>query len=140
MERKFGLLTDSTYDDYTYKCNEVVEELTFAVKRAKSAGYKIVGYGAAAKGMTLLNYANLSLNEIDYIIDDNPMKQGRFTPGSSVPIVSADILNTLGSDDKVMFIPLAWNFFDEISRKIKSKRDNKNDRFMKYFPNLVVSH
>ena len=140
MERKFGLLTDSTYDDYTYKCNAVVEELTFAVKKAKSEGYKIVGYGAAAKGMTLLNYANLSLNEIDYIIDDNPMKQGRFTPGSSVPIVSADILNTLGFDDKVMFIPLAWNFFDEISRKIKSKRDNKNDRFMKYFPNLVVSH
>lgn len=138
MERKAGLLTDDTYEKYTNKCNQVAEELRRAVIRAKRVGYKIIGYGAAAKGMTLLNYAQLSFNEFDYIIDDNPLKQGRFTPGSSIPIVSSDILNTLSHEDKVMFVPLAWNFFDEIHKKIKSKRDNKEDRFMKYFPTLKV--
>lgn len=138
MERKASLLTDSTYEKYTTKCNQVVSDLRWAIKEAQRDGYKIIGYGAAAKGMTLLNFAELSFNEIDYIIDDNPLKQGRFTPGSSIPIVSSDVLNTLGPNEKVMFIPLAWNFFSEISKKIRSKRDNKNDRFMKYFPSVTV--
>ena len=89
--------------------------------------------------MTLLNYAELTFNEVEYIIDDNPLKQGLFTPGSSIPIVSSDILNTLNYEEKVMFVPLAWNFFDEISKKIKAKRNNPKDRFMKYFPELVVN-
>ena len=140
MERRSGLLTDSTYVKYAEKCDRTSIELREAVKRAKNVGFKVIGYGAAAKGMTLLNYANLSFNEFDYIIDDNPMKQGRFTPGSSIPIVSSDILSTLSHEDKVMFVPLAWNFFDEISKKIKSKRDNKEDRFIKYFPTVMVLH
>lgn len=140
MERRSGLLTDSTYVKYAEKCDRTSIELREAVKRAKNVGFKVIGYGAAAKGMTLLNYANLSFNEFDYIIDDNPMKQCRFTPGSSIPIVSSDILSTLSHEDKVMFVPLAWNFFDEISKKIKSKRDNKEDRFIKYFPTVMVLH
>lgn len=140
MERRSGLLTDSTYVKYAEKCDRTSIELREAVKRAKNVGFKVIGYGAAAKGMTLLNYANLSFNEFDYIIDDNPMKQGRFTPGSSIPIVSSDILSTLSHEDKVVFVPLAWNFFDEISKKIKSKRDNKEDRFIKYFPTVMVLH
>ncbi len=139
MERKAGLLSDSTYEKYTYKCNRVAIDFRYKVNEAKLSGYKIIGYGAAAKGMTLLNYANLSFKEIDYIIDDNPLKQGLYTPGSSIMITSLDILSELSPTDKVMFIPLAWNFFDEISKKIKSKRDNKDDRFMKYFPTLLVT-
>ena len=140
MERGSGLLTDSTYVKYAEKCDRTAIELREAVKKAKEDGYKVIGYGAAAKGMTLLNYAKLSFNEFDCIIDDNTLKQGRFTPGSSIPIVSSDILNTLGNEDKAMFIPLAWNFFDEISKKIRSKRNNNKDRFIKYFPSLTVLH
>jgi hypothetical protein len=86
--------------------------------------------------MTLLNYAGISFVEMDYIIDDNPLKQGLYTPGSSIPIVSSDILSTLSPSDKVVFVPLAWNFFDEIKSKIKTKRDNDNDLFLKYFPDV----
>ena len=139
MERKIGLLTDSTYIKYGHQCASVAVDFKYAIKKAKSEGYKIIGYGAAAKGMTLLNYAELTFNEVEYIIDDNPLKQGLFTPGSSIPIVSSDILNTLNYEEKVMFVPLAWNFFDEISKKIKAKRNNPKDRFMKYFPELVVN-
>ena len=136
MERRVGLLTDQTYIKYAEECDKVIEDLRKEILTAKSNGYRVVGYGAAAKGMTLLNYAYLSFVEFDYIIDDNPLKQNRYTPGSSIRIVSPDTLIDLSDDDKVMFIPLAWNFFNEIKSKIISRRNNKNDVFIKFFPKV----
>jgi len=95
--------------------------------------YKIIGYGAAAKGNTLLNYIKVKL---DYIIDDNELKQGTYTPGMKIPIVSIDILNNI--DEKILFIPLAWNFFNEIRHRIKKVRQNDNDRYIKYFPKVQI--
>lgn len=138
MERKAGLLTDYTYEMYSFKCSNVASQFRHNIETQKRNGYKIIGYGAAAKGMTLLNYAGISCKEIDYIIDDNPLKQGLYTPGSSIQITSCDILSSLDTNDKIMFVPLAWNFFEEITKRIKSKRNNENDRFMKYFPSTMV--
>jgi hypothetical protein len=72
------------------------------------------------------------------IIDDNPMKQGLYSPGMSIPVVAIDALDSLG-DTKVAFVPLAWNFFKEISSKIKTKRDQEGDVFIKYFPTVSVN-
>lgn len=132
MEKKIGLLSEQTYIDYANKCEDVVEKLRAMIKRAGGQNYKVVGYGAAAKGMTLLNYSGIKL---DYIVDDNSLKQGRFTPGSSVPIVSSEYLK---NDDApgIMFVPLAWNFFDEIKKRILNVRKNPADRFIRYFPNV----
>jgi len=66
-------------------------------------------------------------------------RSGKYTPGYSVEIISFDDL-PYGENEKIMFIPLAWNFFKEISSKIMSKRDNKEYRFMKFFPTLTVLH
>jgi len=134
MERKAGLLNEEKYEDYALKCQDVVDDLIFALSGAEADGYVLVGYGAAAKGMTLLNYAKIRL---DYIIDDNPLKQNRYTPGMSIPVVSSDILIEFHENEKIIFIPLAWNFFNEIKSKIKAKRDNKNDLFLKYFPEVA---
>jgi 2-polyprenyl-3-methyl-5-hydroxy-6-metoxy-1,4-benzoquinol methylase len=101
----------------------------------KDNKFKLVGYGAAAKGNTLLNFADIKL---DFIIDDSPLKQNTFTPGTKIPVTSIDVLNNIHADDKVLFIPLAWNFFNEISNKIKQKRNNKNDVFVKYFPKVEI--
>jgi hypothetical protein len=133
MERKQGLLSDDTYVKYAEKCNAVVNDLKKIVNGNKGF-YKIVGYGAAAKGMTLLNYSGIHM---DYIIDDNPLKQGKFTPGSNIEICSIDRLDV--ETVPIMFIPLAWNFFNEIKSRIKTKRDNHNDRFCTYFPKVEVS-
>lgn len=135
MERKFGLYDKQTYVDYEKKVTALVEELRTEVGKYSrlDVGFNIVGYGAAAKGMTLLNYSGIKL---DYIIDDNPLKQGKFTPGSSVEICSIDKLDELKS--ACLFIPLAWNFYDEIRDKIKTKRNNKYDRFLTYFPKVEV--
>jgi hypothetical protein len=111
-----------------------VDNLKHIISIIKDDGYKIVGYGAAAKGMTLLNYAGI---ELDFIIDDNPLKQNKFTPGMSIPILSIDALNTY-KDVSVAFVPLAWNFFDEIKSKIKNHRNKSKDIFVKYFPTVKV--
>jgi hypothetical protein len=91
---------------------------------------KVIGYGAAAKGMTVLNAGGIKL---DYIIDDNPLKQGLLCPGSNIPVQNSNILNTEGN---LIIIPLAWNFYDEIYDKIKYLRPASDDKFIKYFPKL----
>jgi len=133
-ERAEGLQTPQTYVEYAEKARQVVKDLKDTIAAYRTEGYTIIGYGAAAKGMTLLNFGNLSL---DVIIDDNPLKQGLFTPGMHIPVESIDFLDNV-EDLNVAFVPLAWNFFDEIKRKIKSKRDRREDAFIRYFSTISV--
>lgn len=133
-ERDAGLNTPATYIEYARKAQKAVADLKDAIVAYRAEGFVIAGYGAAAKGMTLLNFGNIDL---DFIIDDNPLKQGRFSPGMHIPVESIDILDEC-SDLNVAFVPLAWNFFDEIKRKIKTKRDNADDVFIRYFPTINV--
>ena len=85
--------------------------------------------------MTFLNFAN---TKMDIIIDDNPLKQNLYTPGTNTIIKSAKHIKTYSSDDKILFVPLAWNFYSEIRTRIESERKNNNDRFLKYFPNVKI--
>jgi len=135
-EMAAGLLTPETYDEYAKKCQKVIEDLKITVSTYRELDYKIVGYGAAAKGMTLLNYGHLDL---DYIIDDNPLKQGLYSPGMHIPVVSIDLLDSDEmAHNKIAFIPLAWNFFTEIRDKIKTKRNFSDDVFIRYFPKINI--
>jgi 2-polyprenyl-3-methyl-5-hydroxy-6-metoxy-1,4-benzoquinol methylase len=127
METAAGLYDNFTYTKYTSNCIEKVANFAERVEYWRDQGYKIVGYGAPAKGNTFLNFARIPL---DIIIDDNKLKQGLFTPGSSIEIVGSEILGTYTEDDKVLFIPLAWNFFKEIKQRILSVRNNPNDIFL----------
>jgi len=135
IEESYGLLRTDTYDRWANTVNKNVDRLISTVNDFKRNGYTLVGYGAAAKGNTLLNFANIQL---DVIIDDNPLKQGKFTPGTSVPIVSVDYLKIQTEDAKLLFIPLAWNFFREIKSRIQTVRSNSNDKFLKYFPEVEI--
>lgn len=93
-----------------------------------NTNYLIVGYGAAAKGNTVLNYGKIKL---DYIVDDNPLKHGLYTPGMKIPIVSLSDINNISKSKKIAWLPLAWNFFDEIKAKICNIRPNEKDEFIK---------
>ncbi len=135
-ERDAGLNTPATYVEYSRRAQQAVKDLKDAIMTYREQGYVIAGYGAAAKGMTLLNYGNISL---DFIIDDNPLKQGRFSPGMHIPVVSIDMLEEC-QDLNVAFIPLAWNFFNEIKQRIKNKRNQSEDVFIKYFPKLEIGN
>ena len=126
-----------TYSMWADKVNDIKLTLEELYGEYTNSGYKLIGYGAAAKGMTLLNYVDVTL---DYIIDDNPLKQGKYSPGKNIPIVNSTFLNTLKDTDKVLFIPLAWNFYKEIKQKIREKRDNADDRFLRYFPEVTIEY
>ena len=93
----------------------------------------MIGYGAAAKGMTLLNAGEI---ELDFVVDDNPLKQGLLTPGMNTPVHSPEHL--LYYDRPVVFVPLAWNFFSEIKTKIKQLRPEYPDQFVVYFPEIQI--
>lgn len=134
QEREQGLQDMNTYLAYAEGCRTVIKDLNTTLAYYRGLGYVIVGYGAAAKGNTLLNFGQTRL---DYIIDDNPLKQGLYTPGMNIPIVSINILEEL-RERQIAFVPLAWNFFKEIKGKIKINRDVASDVFIKYFPTIKV--
>lgn len=119
---------------YTEACKSVSDKTFTVVSRLKDQGHKVIGYGAAAKGNTFLNFSKIKL---DYIIDDNPLKQGLYTPGSRIFISSIDKLKTETGD--ICVIPLAWNFFDEIKQRIQNETQNKLIKFLQYFPDIRIS-
>lgn len=118
-----------------FKANSLtcLEDFKNIVNEKRAAGFKVIGYGAAAKGMTVLNAGNISL---DYIVDDNEMKQGRLCPGSNIEIHNTKMLAT--EKDNLVIVPLAWNFYEEITSRVKDIRPNNQDSFIKYFPILSV--
>ena len=133
-ERAAGLQDMNTYLAYSDRASTIVEDLKQTIMHYRMMDYLIVGYGAAAKGNTLLNFGEVHL---DYIIDDNPLKQGLYSPGMSTPVVPISTLDQY-AETKVAFVPLAWNFFTEIRKNIKAKRDREGDVFIRYFPTINI--
>ena len=129
-EKDNGIHTLDKYEIFANQAEFIKDCLIDGLNKFKNQGYTLIGYGAAAKGNTLLNYISYKL---DYIIDDNPMKEGYLTPGMDIEIHSIKLLEQ--NFEKICFIPLAWNFFKEIKERIEKVRDTKNDIFIRYFPN-----
>lgn len=134
-EKKIGLYSAATYGKYTKKCKGIIKDLKIEMKKIQKLHIPIIGFGAAAKGNTLLNATGIKL---DFIIDENPLKKNKFTPGSNIEIFGLEYLDLYGSFDKICFVPLAWNFYDEIKKKIKLKRPDNKDIFVRYFPEILV--
>jgi len=78
----------------------------------------IIGFGAPAKGNTLLNYFGINTQLLDYIVDDSPLKQGLYTPGTHIPVVNSRKLNSSPKPDYILI--LAWNFADSIIQKLSN--------------------
>lgn len=129
FETERGIYGFDKYVEFRANAAKIKKQLIENLTRFENEGYVLIGYGAAAKGNTLLNYIN---HKLDFIIDDNPMKCGYLTPGMNIPICSIDILNN--DYQKICFVPLAWNFYDEIKTRIRQVRNSQNDVYIKYFP------
>lgn len=130
-----SLLNLKTYAKWENNVKSNMDDLKRTIESYKFNGYKIIGYGAAAKGNTLLNFIDMKL---DLIIDDNPLKHNMYTPGTKILIKGPDTIREFSPNDKIVFMPLAWNFFTEISKRIKIERDNPDDVFLKYFPKVEI--
>jgi len=134
-EKKIGLTDLSTYERYADSAIRIANEFRNTLLDIKAKGHTIIGYGSPAKGNTMLNFSNTTL---DFIIDDNPLKQGMFTPGSSIPIFDITRLNQYSEDEKLCFVPLAWNFFEEIAKKIEKQRPKSTNVYLRYFPSVKL--
>jgi SAM-dependent methyltransferase len=108
-----GFQTLSRYRGFEVQVQAVKRKLLSFLIDAKQRGKKIVGYGAPGKGNTLLNYCGIRTDFLDFTVDANPYKQGKYTPGTHIPILSPDMIRT-ARPDYVLILP--WNLKEEISR------------------------
>ncbi len=114
MEAAKKLSDAATYVEFAKKIEDKKSKLRQLLQELKSKGKSIVGYGAPAKGNTLLNYFGIGPETLDYIVDDSPWKQSLYTPGTHIPVVGFEELQKRRPD--YIFI-LAWNFAEPIMKK-----------------------
>jgi hypothetical protein len=118
-ERAAGLDRLGTYVTFGQRVREVKRRLLEFLIRARDGGARVVGYGAPAKGNTLLNYCGIRTDFLDYTVDRSPHKQGRFLPGTHVPIVAPErIWET--KPDYVLILP--WNLKGEVMSQLSGIR------------------
>ena len=115
-EEKYGLKNLKTYIDFAKRVKSSKNKLLSIFKNCKKNNKKVIGYGATAKSVTILNYCNINNSMIDYFVDTTHDKQNKFTPGTKILIKrDTDLIN-----DKVDYVFLgAWNFKKEIFNKEK---------------------
>jgi SAM-dependent methyltransferase len=111
LERAAGLANPETFRRFAAQIDRRRVELTALLKCLKADGKTVAGYGAAAKSTTLMNQFGLGRDFIEFIVDDNPLKQGLYSPGLHVPVLPANALYERRPDYVVV---LAWNFAEEI--------------------------
>jgi len=115
QELAAGLAQLETYTRFAKRVDACRDSLLEFFAQAKQAGSKVVAYGAAAKGNTLLNFCSVTSAQIAFVADRNPHKQGKLLPGTHIPVVSpAELLRA--EPDYVLILP--WNLRDEIRRQL----------------------
>jgi len=113
-EEAHGLRKLTTYTAFQERANRVKDDLLAFLIEQKRAGKRVAAYGAAAKGNTLLNFAGIKPDLLPYVCDAAPSKQGKFLPGSHIPIVPPAALQKT-RPDIVLILP--WNISDEVARQ-----------------------
>jgi hypothetical protein len=133
-ERDYGLERLETYDRFAEQVRQTKRALLAFLIRAREENKRVVGYGAPAKGNTLLNYCGVRTDFIDYTVDRSPHKQGLFLPGTHIPIHAPDRIRET-KPDYVLVLP--WNLKDEIIRQMADIRE-WGGRFVVPIPRLEV--
>lgn len=132
QESKWGFYDEQNYYLFSSKVADIAKTTRQILNQYLQKGYRLIGYGAAAKANTFLNYSGI--NNLEFIIDDSPHKTGLFTPGTNIPVQPQKKL--LEIKDPVLFLILSWNFFDEIRDRLKCVRNHDQDTLLTYFPTV----
>ena len=131
-EQEQGFATTGPYLAFAQRVLRSRERLVELLNQLADDGHRVVGYGASAKGNTMLNFCRLTL---PYIVDDNPLKWGYQTPGRDIAIQAPETLRA--EQDGLHLLLLAWNFSREILNKVKAIRPGKRDFTVRYIPEVV---
>lgn len=134
LEHSLGMKTENYYTDFQESANKVKHALMEFLIKAKLENKKVLAYGAAAKGNTLLNYAGIRSDLLLAVVDRNPAKQNKFLPGSRIPIVDESIL-VKERPDYVLILP--WNLKEEVKQQLNYIRDF-GGKFVTLVPSLEV--
>ena len=134
-EANCGLLKLETYMNFSNRVNKIKNDLLSFLIEQKNSGNKVVAYGAAAKGNTLLNYAGVKSDLIPFVYDAAKSKQGKFMPGSHIPILSPELLLKT-SPDFLLILP--WNIAEEIRFQNNSLIES-GVKFVIAVPNLTIT-
>ena len=133
-EAEAGLQTLSTYASFQARANKVKEDLLVFLIRQKHAGKKVAAYGAAAKGNTLLNYAGVKPDLLPLVCDASGAKQGKFMPGSHIPILDPQTIWQVRPD---FLLILPWNIADEVMKQNAFIRE-WGGKFVTSVPELLI--
>jgi SAM-dependent methyltransferase len=133
-ETSAGMSSITFYQGFQEHAEKVKNEFMLFLIEQKKLGKVVVGYGAAAKGNTLLNFAGVKSDLIRYVVDRSPHKQNKFMPGSRIPIVSEDRLK-LDKPDYVVIFP--WNISGEVKTQL-SYLTKSGTKFVVAVPNLQI--
>jgi hypothetical protein len=134
-EDRAGLRGREIYESFQPRIDRIRGDFLEFLHERRTAGAKVAGYGAAAKGNTLLNYAGVKGNDlIRFVADASPHKQGRFLPGSHIPVVAPDQIDAEKPDFIIIF---PWNLRDEIAGQLDHAR-SWGAKFVTAIPELRI--
>jgi len=134
-EVSVGMRTAEYYICFQVRAEKVKDDVLVFLIEAKSKGKTVAAYGAAAKGNTLMNFAGIRTDLIDFVVDKNPAKQGKYMPGSRIPIVGEEQLQE-GQPNYVVILP--WNLRNEIINQLAYIRE-WGGLFVTAVPELIIS-
>ena len=133
-EMEAGMDSDNFYKNFQKRANIVKDDLLNFLIKAKQDGKKVAAYGAAAKGNTLLNYAGIRPDLLSYVVDRSPSKQGKYMPGSRIPIYTEQFLKD-DKPDYVLILP--WNLKSEVIKQLSYIKES-GGKFVVAVPQLEI--
>lgn len=135
QEKEYGLQKISVYEAFQEKANQIKNNFLEFLLDQKNQGKKIAAYGAAAKGNTLMNYGGIKNDLLPFIVDAAFAKQGKYSPGSHIPIFSPEILGENRPDYLIVF---PWNILSEIM-EINADLRAMGTQFVTFVPTLKIT-
>lgn len=134
-ERSVGVDTVPYYAEFENRANQIKYDLIEFLIKTKREGKKVIAYGAAAKGNTLLNYAGIRPDLLPLVVDRNPAKQNKYLPGCRIPIVDETLI-TREKPDYVLIMP--WNLRQEVTAQLAYIRD-WGGKFVTAVPKMEIN-
>lgn len=134
LEMSVGVKTKAYYENFQQRANRIKDDLVDFLIKVKRDGKKVVAYGAAAKGNTLINYAGIRSDLLSFVVDQSPAKQNKYLPGSRIPVVEELVIREI-KPDFVLILP--WNLQDEIVQQLKYI-NQWGGKFVTAVPSLVI--